>query len=201
MNRSHPQGPFLSRYTGEKQSLLAALYGGIRESRLESVYPYLNFDELVAFASGSWKKRETQYDLFCSIVEHDTINEVFKSAFAKGFPWINAYKKLNFEDRKKLEKLNPYESSSFQDRLAAIPLEELESLRESLAKPVKKYVFECQYKDEKRRQRGDNSNLEIMMFQAVYPRRGKIVPAYSKEICRIFRKRFPKKVKLENRIN
>ncbi len=32
---------------------------------------------------------------------------------------------------------------------------------------------------------GDNHRLEIMTFQNVYPKRGKIVPAYASEIAKI----------------
>ena len=62
-----------------------------------------------------------------------------------------------------------------------------------LKKETKEYVFECQYQEAKVR-RGTNQGIEIMRFQNVYPRRGKIVPAFASEITRILAK-YPKEYK------
>ena len=60
-------------------------------------------------------------------------------------------------------------------------------LRQRLAEPVSEYVFECQYQGRKVERHGDNYKLEIMTFQNVYPKSGRIVPAYAAQISKMLR--------------
>ncbi len=86
-----------------------------------------------------------------------------------------------------------------------IPSEEIERLHEKLQEDTYDWIFECQYQDRKKMRDGNNTQIRIMNFQNVYPKVGRIIPAYVKEITKILRSYpteigLPEKERLEEKI-
>lgn len=99
MERPKPTQQLLIELCGENQGLIGSLHHGLYEVSLKDFYPYLDLDELVAFATSSWKSRESRQEIGSGSV-YDIFNQVFKI----GFPWLNKYKKISPDLREKHEK-------------------------------------------------------------------------------------------------
>lgn len=176
----------IEEVTGRNQGLISSLHHGLYETPLNGVYPYLDFNETVAFAANSWKSRNTSIKDMGQLVSQNDLYEIFSEVFRIGMPWLNKYKAITLDSMQKYTALNPFEGKNLKERLAAVPSSAVEILKKRLCEDVNEYVFHCQYQQRKNIRGGDNYKLEIMNFQNVYPKSGKIVPAFASEIARIF---------------
>ena len=174
------------------QGLIASTHHGLAEVSLGDVYPFLDFDEAIAFAASSWKSRDNDPSFRVGVSSQD-IYDLFTQVYEIGFPWLNKHKQVSEKLQDKHRRLNPFEGRDLQDRLRAVPKDVVEALVGKLQRRTKEYVFGCNYGRAKRARGGENYGLSIMNFQPVYPRKGKIIPAFASEIGRQF-KRYPKNV-------
>ena len=189
MKRPKPTKQLIIELCGENQGLIEALHHGLYETSLANIYPHLDLDEAAAFAASSWKTRDKSPYFF----EHDitpttNLHDIFSQVYIIGFSWLNKNKEISDRLRPLHEKLNPYKGKDLRARLQRADSDTVEKLKKGLKETVNEYVFECQYQDKKMQRDGDNYKLVPMRFQAVYPRKGKIVPAYGSEIARLISK-------------
>ncbi len=203
MNELHRPSP-TKRVTlavcGGDNALLNSAYKGLYETPLASLYPLLNFDELLVFEAASWKKREEDLNAFSKYAASHSLYDTFRSVFFDGFNWLSRKKdttSLSEPQKSIYLQLNPYQGN-LEERLAKVSPNDAYLLREQLAAPVKQHVFEGQYSRLKRIQKGDNSNLVFMAFQPnTYPpshlkgeeayqkQHRKMVDAFAGEITRL----------------
>ncbi len=193
LERPRPTAPLITEVCGgsnEYQGLVESLHHGLEETPiLKQFYPHLDFDELVAFAASSWKKREGEYLKFSHFLEGShSAYQIFSEIYRIGFPWLNKNKAISPEQQIKHEKLNPFHGRDLEERLNEVTPEAVKKLIHQLQEKPCEYVFDCQYYDQKALRGGDNYKLKPMHFHNVYPKRGKIVPAYAAEIARILQK-------------
>ncbi|MCL6500549.1 MAG: hypothetical protein K6T16_00760 [Candidatus Pacearchaeota archaeon] len=185
--RRKPTKELIIELSGNNQDFISCLHHGLAECpSLSGFYPWLNLDELIAFAASSWRSRERK-----SIDLGRDIYEIFKKEFQIGFPWLNKNKRISRKNAPLYDNLNPHEPSTFKDRIYKVKLDIATRLFTELSEHPSEWVFECQYNDRKRLRGGDNYGLEIMGFQNVYPRKGKIIPNFAAEIARII-SRYPR---------
>jgi len=184
--RPKPTISLISDVCGKNHILTESLHHGLAElNALAEFYPWLNLDELVAFAASSWKARSKNDQNVLSVFGNHAVYDIFSSVFRIGFPWLYKYRRISEKKKQQYEKLNPFNNENLQVRLQQVDSVAIEQLRHQLQEPVSEYVFECQYEEAKKKRRGDNHRLVNMDFQLAYPRKGKIVPAYAKEIAKI----------------
>lgn len=181
--RPQPTGPLITEVCGGSnyQGLIESLHHGLEETpALKQFYPHLDFDELVAFAASSWKSREKNHRHFS---RHSATNiyDLFSQVYTIGFPWLNKYKAVSPEQQVKHEKLNPFQGRDLEERLNEVEPTAVAQLIKQLQEEPLIYIFRCQYYE---RNEFDDKRV-VMDFQNVYPKRGRIVPAYATEIARI----------------
>lgn len=185
--RPRPTAPLITKVCGGNQGLIESLHHGLAETPvLQQFYSHLDFDELVAFAASSWKSREKNHRHF-SRYSSDAVSiyDLFSQVYAIGCPWLNKYKAVSPEQQVKHEKLNPFRGRDLEERLNEVePATVAQLIRELREEPCE-WVFECQYQNRKLERLGDNYKLEIMTFQNVYPKSGRIIPAYATRIAQI----------------
>lgn len=181
-----PTKQLMVELCGGNQGLIQSVHHGLYESSLRDFYPVLDLDETIAFAAGSWKQRDKNPCLFPVLMESKSTYSLFNEMFKIGFPWLNKYKNISKNLKLKYEKLNPFNGKDLKTRLSNVDEVSIEKLRIMLKQKTCEYVFDCQYHSRKAARGGDNSGLVPMSFQNVYPKHGKIVPAYASEIVRIF---------------
>jgi hypothetical protein len=185
--RAMPTRQYVTELTGGNQGLIESLHHGLAETpSLRAFYPFLNLNELVAFAASSWKSRDLKSADFAGIVEktgdaYQIFNEVFKTAF----PWLRQNKIISPELTHLDIALNPFNGKKLAERLDSVPAGVVPAFLNELSAETNKWVFECQYDNAKRAQNGSNLGIRIMKFQNVYPKSGRIVPAYVTAVARI----------------
>ncbi|MBI4981354.1 hypothetical protein HZC30_07425 [Candidatus Woesearchaeota archaeon] len=189
--RPRPTAPIIIEVCGGStgyQGLIENLHHGLEETpALKQFYPHLDFDELVAFAASSWKRRDKYYhQLFRFLESSPSVYQIFSEIYSIGFPWLNKNKAISPQQEAKHQKLNPFQGRDLEERLNEAEPAAVEQLIRQLQEEPCEYVFECQYHERKMLRGGDNYKLEPMHFHNVYPKRGRIVPGYAKEIVRIF---------------
>jgi len=185
MERPKPTKQLMLEVCGENQGLLSSVHHGLYEtSALRNIYPVLNLDELLAFTASSWKGREARPDNMKQLTESADLYTIFNDVFSIGFPRLNKHKNVSAGFYEKHKAMNPF-VEGLKERLSQVSSEADADLRKQLAEKVNKHVFECQYQSEKAMRGGDNYKLVIMRFQNVYPKKGKIVPAFAAEVSKI----------------
>ena len=186
MKRPRPTQRLISEECGYNQGLISSFHHGMYETHLEGFYPFLDFNELVAFAASSWKSREKEYEDFSRFVEPREIYDIFQHVFKIGIPWLRKNTGISDESVDLYQRLNPFRGENLRDRLNA-DVSAAEQLKDELLRKTNKYIFECQLDEEKslRDESRDQNRLVVMTFQNFYPKKGKIVPAYAAEIGRI----------------
>ncbi|MFH1290110.1 MAG: hypothetical protein ABIH92_01760 [Nanoarchaeota archaeon] len=190
--RPRPTQAIIGELTGGNPGLISSLHHGLCEAPLSAFYPYLDFDELVAFAASSWKGRDLDVRSFGTMLSGRGVFDVFEGVYEIGRPWVRKHKRVSPERQELDLRLNPFDGEGLRERLALVDPVHVHDLYEALRNETMKYVFECQYQDEKLAAGGDNSRIKIMGFQNVYPKAGRIVPAFVVEVGRILRE-FPRK--------
>jgi hypothetical protein len=183
--RPKPTKQLMLDVTGGNQDLISCIHHGLYESSLRNIYPLLDFDELIAFAASSWRSRERNYSQFAGFVKDADLYNIFARVYSIGMPWVNKHKNISDKLKEKHEKVNPFSGRNLRSRLNKASLDDILLLKRSLKEPVNEYVFECQYHGAKMARGGDNHRLEIMRFQNVFPKSGKIVPAFASETAKI----------------
>lgn len=202
--RAIPTQQYIAELTGGNQGLIENMHHGLAETpSLRVFYPFLDLDELAAFAASSRKSRDSRNPDFKKAVESGDPYRIFKEAFRIGFPWLNKHKNISPELRHLEGALNPFSGKDLTRRLDSVPAWAIPAFLNEVDAETKKWVFGCQYDDEKARRGGDNYGIEIMTFQNVYPREGRIVPAYVTEVTRMIcsyprEYEAPEKPKVEN---
>lgn len=194
MKRITPSNSIIYNVTGSNFGLLESMHHGLSETHLRDFYPHLNLEEVLAFAASSWKKRKDNPDVFRGASSDiQDIYKIFSDVFKIGIPWLKRFKDMPPGLCGKYETLNPFGGCGLKSRL--IEAEERipgasEKLLRSLQSDVYEYIFNIEYDDRKSQRGGDNHNLKVMGFQNFYPKKGKIAPAFAREIARIL-SRYP----------
>ena len=208
--RPLPTNQIIAGIVSNDQRLAEAMHHGLAEIPLQDIYTFLDFDELLAFAAASWEIRNIDSRFFNKNGDIYTMfNETYKnplSPYKNIWQWLNSRKRKDSKQKERYDRLNPFQGENLKERVQQIPSEEIERLHEKLQENIYDWIFECQYQDRKKMRDGNNTQIHIMNFQNVYPRSGRIVPAYVKEITRILRSypteiRLPQKEKLEEKIS
>jgi len=185
MKRPKPTKQLFIELCGGNRGLIESIHHGLLETPLDAFYPHLDLDEILAFEASSWKTREKDAETFSDFVKSAEIYDIFSKVYEIGSPWLNKHKNISEKLVERYAKLNPFGSKNLKLRLGGVKVEDVESLKKKLQEGVNKYVFACQYQEAKRMGDGDNYKLAIMNFQNVYPKSGKIVPAFASENARI----------------
>ena len=121
---------------------------------------------------------------FRDFVNDSDIYSIFSEVYKIGAPWLNKHKNISQKLQGKYEELNPFEGKNLKSRLEQVNPQAVVNLKLKLSEDVNEYVFPCQYQQRKSARGGDNYKLEIMNFQNVFPKAGKIVPAFASEIVK-----------------
>lgn len=162
--------------------MLSAAYRGLYESPLKEIYPVLDLEEAIAFAAGSWAKRN-ESARFSGYVASHSLYDVFSEVYGLGFPWLNKHKNIPDELKRSHIQLNPFSGRNLEQRLSLVPYDSAERLKERLAKPTRRHLFYAQYESEIRGRMFDPYELVCMEFQPnSYPpskRKGEV--AYQKQ--------------------
>ncbi len=187
MTRPRVTKPLLMDLCGANSYLIGCVHHGLDEVSLAGVYPMLDLDELIGFASSSWKSRSDHPRDFARLLEAGGLYPIFNEVLRIGIPWLRKHKSETIYADPKYQRLNPFNGRDLRARLAEIPQDSVQELITALKEPAMKHVFECEYYRVKAEQGGDNSNLSIMRFQNKFPRRDKISPAYATEIARLMK--------------
>lgn len=169
---------------GGNQQLISSAHHGLHEASLRDFYPFLNLDEAIVFAASSWKSRDVDSSFRPFVRDTPDIYDIFNTVYGMGFPWLNAHKRISDRLHARYAASNP-NGRNLRERLARVPQEAVQTLRERLLKKTRDYIFACDYEFRKRVNGGDTSNLEIMTFQPSFPRKERVIPAYASEIARI----------------
>ncbi|NQU98011.1 hypothetical protein HQ533_00955 [Candidatus Woesearchaeota archaeon] len=183
MHRVAPTQELIMQLCGGNQELVTSMHHGLYETSFGAFYPHLDLTELLGFAASSWKGREKGDSMLGFLYGHSE-HQIFSHVLQIGTPWINKHKNIQEEQQERYNRLNPFNGQRLEDRLARVSNFDVEKLKSELAEGVNEYVFEIQYQNRKAQRGGDNHKLEIMHFQNVYPKRGRIVPAYVAEVNR-----------------
>ena len=194
MKRPRPTKQLIIEVSGGNQPLIERVHHGLYETSLGSFYPWLNFDEVIAFELGSWDIRSKRSPMVVELADVMDIYDIFSNVFRRGFPWLNRFKNVSDKLKRKHEEMNPFERN-LRNRLEQVDIKDMEILKKKLMKKANEYVFECNYYNRKRERGGDNYKLVNMAFQNVYPKKGKIVPAFASEIVRLM-KNYPTEYEL-----
>lgn len=164
-----------------RQAFIENAHHGLAETPLGDFYNDLNLDEVVAFAAASWADRSERRHYF-----HGDIYDIFSQAMRRGMPWLNATKQISPDLQEDYQRRNPF-GRNLQERLQQVGPRAARDLIKKLQEDPNEYVFECQYQQRKMMRGGDNHKLEIMTFQNVFPKRGRIIPAYATEIAKMLK--------------
>ena len=188
--RPRPTAPLIIEVCGGSngyQGLVESLHHGLEEApALTQFYSHLDFDELVAFAASSWKKKREEFFGFSRFLESSpSAYRIFSEIYSIGFPWLNKNKAISPQQEAKHNKLNPFHGRDLEERLNEVAPATVEKLVKQLQEEPLKYIFRCKYDDE--RNEYDDKRV-VMDFHNVYPASGRIVPAYAAEISRIMSK-------------
>ena len=193
MERPQPSAKLVEAICGSNQGFISSLHHGLHElPALKSVYPHLDCSELFAFAASAWKGKKVDTARLRELARQGALYPLFSAVYTIGFPWLNKCKQVDNRNKQWVA-LNPHGGSGLEDRLEAVDDSVRQKLCQQVLDPVHEYVFDCQYQDRKRERGWDNHNLNVMTFQNVYPKSGKIVPAFAAEIARIL-KTYPRDV-------
>ncbi len=188
--RLKPSAPLIIEECSGKSGqawLIESLHHGLEETPvLKEFYPHLDFDELVAFASSSWKRRKEKYNSFFRFLESSpSVYQIFSEIYSTGFAKLNYNKQISSTQQAKHQKLNPFHGRDLEERLNEVALEAVEKLIHQLQQEPCEYVFDIQYSQRKAMLGMNDYKLRRMPFHNVYPKGIRIVPGYAAEIGRI----------------
>ena len=189
MAKPKPTKQLVLEECGANHGLTVALHHGLAEtSALKEFYPFLGFDELVAFAASSWKTRKDSSMMMNHLASDLSLYGLFSEVYHRGFPWLNANKNISDNNEPKHQKMNPFLRVDLESRLDVVDSAAEDKLRHQLLDGVNEYVFEINYNSRKIA-RGTNHKLVVMTFQGVYPNRdnSKNLDKYAAEIARIIK--------------
>ena len=181
--------------TGGNNELTRCLHHGLDECRgpLSAMFPHLDLDELVAFVASSRKSRERDFYGYAGRLSEVDTYGIFMDAFEIGLPWLKKYSMIPSELQGTYMEMNPYNGRYLSDRLRTLDLEAVRKLKEIIFNEPKSYVFSCQFGDANVAHDGSTVLIKVMTFQNVFPKSGKIVPAFVAETSKILRT-FPREM-------
>lgn len=178
--RLRPTKGLVLSMCGEKSGLLSSVHHGLSEVSLKDFYPHLNFEEVVAFAIGSWNARNHDLADFRGFLKGAKgTYDVFSMVNDITYPELKRSQRMNGDLKGKYARLNPFRGRSLELRLARVGERAVKKLFEELNEETNEYVFECDYRG--------NRGLVLMRFQTAFPRSGKVAPNYAAEISRLAR--------------
>jgi len=184
MKRPKPTKQLVIDVTGGNHGLIEEVHHGLAETPLNDFYQWLNFDEAIAFAAETWKRRHLSGN-FGELAKKSDLYMLFSDVYRDAMPRLNANKFISEKLRKKHNDMNPF-GRNLQERLEQVDDEAVEKLRESLQESTTEWVWHGQYQGRKAWRGGDNYKLRVMEFMpTAYPRKGRIVPGYASEIARL----------------
>lgn len=181
--RPKPTKQLMIELCGGRSYLIGSVHHGLFEVPLNGFYPNLDLNEAVAFAAGSWDIRNASVHNLRQNIDNRDIYDLFSEVLARGMPSLNGSRQISPEMREKYERLNPFHGRDLRMRLQRVPSEAVKELKGRISEETSEYVFECQYNDRKAARGGDNYRLQVMHFQNVYPKSGRIVPAFAAEVA------------------
>lgn len=166
-------------------------YQGLKESNPSGkVFDVLNGDEIASLCVGTYITKKN------GLISNENLKnsseiELIEENIITGMPSLNKRKDLLIKNKKLDEKINPYKNFKLEDRLLTIDPLNLASLKYHLSRSPKTYVPECKYSTEKALRDGDNSDIEIMYFLPVYPKKGHDYrKLYAREIMGILKNKY-----------
>lgn len=190
-----------------RQSFIESVHHGLYETPLGDFYSALNIDEVVAFAAASWQLRDSRqtrqwmrgmvddssdaYGLFREVYAHPLqLSGVSMGGKRRNvFEWLSFQKNISPEEDSLYRRFNLFPSHTLEQRLQQTTPQAFSSLRSRLQHDTHEYLFEIQYHERKQFRRDDcGKEIMVMTFQNVYPKKGRIIPAYAQEIGRMLRK-------------
>jgi hypothetical protein len=167
--RPNPEKSLFLQMADTTRGLLTSLCDGVLDVPLGGLYPYLNFNELLAFAGSAYHMRydskndsfrqfqalvgeDDWYNLFdaCSISTEQAGIYHFKPTDSRSFGdairIATRPEVLDDRQKEKFLKLNPFSDDSLKERLDEVPEAVKNVLRSNTFRPAQHFVFECAYK-------------------------------------------------------
>jgi len=166
-------------------------YQGIREADPSGkVLEVLNADEIAALCVGTYIVKNKEL-VSRENLEYISRDGLIEHTIVTGMPSLNKRKNLLQKYLELDKKINPYKRFKLKDRLSAVSRSERSTLKYNLSKSPRVYIPECKYYSEKALRGGDDSNLEIIYFLPVYPKKGHDYrKRYAREIMRILKNKY-----------
>ena len=184
MKRAKPTKEIIWNATGGNYNLLKHLHHGLHECPLNGVYPFLNLDELIVFASESWETRNKE-ELNEQFIQESDIYSIFNEFNQKGFKKLNGLQSKSTKFKAEYIKYNPY-GRNLKQRLLSVCEEEIEITKDQLKGKTKQYIAEKEYY----RMKGLRQNMQeytFMRFLASEKNRNTSAKKYSGEISKMLR--------------
>tara|TARA_Y100000034_G_scaffold125608_1_gene175564 strand:+ start:1053 stop:1802 length:750 start_codon:yes stop_codon:yes gene_type:complete len=198
--RPHPRKGLLVE-SGRGENLgsyfLQRVYGGLIETPLTEFYPWLDFDETIAFLAESWSMRDSSPSAFSG--DPGSAAKLFNYVlnFQKGLEFLEKFSNIyNFWEsypdsvRDLHDKVNPFEGEDLKERLANVAPEHLEELHKKLNAPTHKYMTSLENEEDPMNLSKPDGRI-VVSFPFVYPSGKKMAEGYASKIAEIFRKNYP----------
>ena len=184
MKRAKPTKDIIWNATGGNYNLLKHVHHGLNECPLKEVYPFLNLDELIVFASESWPARNIK-ELNEQFIQESDIYSIFDEFNQKGFKRLKGLQSKSTQFKEEYIKYNPY-GRNLKQRLSNVCEEEIGIIKDQLKGKTKQYIAEEEYYHMK----GLQQNMQeytFMRFLASGKNRKTSAKKYAGEISRMLR--------------
>lgn len=196
--RPKPTATYIKELTGgtkNYQGLIENLHHGlddfIKETNKETrnwLIQRLDNDELTGFLATQYKSRLENLNYFANKIKDQELYEIIRTQLEIGIPWLKKNKNIKTQRNLTLDNhLNPFKGVNLKERISEAPQKIIDDLKKYLSEKTNIYVFEIAYQDAKKERSGDNYKLNPMSFQNVYPKSGKNIENYAKEIARLYK--------------
>ncbi|HLC65091.1 MAG TPA: hypothetical protein VJI46_03145 [Candidatus Nanoarchaeia archaeon] len=163
---------------------LEDVHNGSMETSYKAFFPHLQFRELLVMVADSRRQREaikgenerdewvrrinssSAYDI-AKLPNHGPV-KIGNKEYGNLYHWFigrekYVHDKLPSRIYSLIEKLNPFPNGqNLGERMARVPQEAVEELKENLKKPARRYVSESAYREQMMMRRGDNSRIEYL---------------------------------------
>lgn len=181
MQKPKPTARLIWAITHGEYSFLEHIHHGLYEYSLKNLYPYLNLDETLAFASESWLMRSNG-KLRKDMISKSNIYSIFREIYSPDvFRKLNKNKSRPPEFKMEYKIHNPY-GRTLAKRLARAADEDISKLKRELEAKTNKYLYESDYYTRV----WDDSTIRILMrFQTSRKNHSKSSLRYASEIAKI----------------
>lgn len=184
MKRAKPTKEIIWNATGGNYNLLKQFHHGLYECPLKEVYPFLNLDELIVFASESWGSRN-KGELNEQFIQESDIYSIFNEFNQKGFKKLKEIQSKSTKFKAEYIKYNPY-GRNLKQRLLNVPKKEIEMIKDKLKCKTKQYIAEEDY-DLMKALHQNMLEYTFMRFLVSEKNRNKSAKKYVTEISRMLR--------------